>query len=409
MASRPTLSALTGLRFLAALHVVLFHYAAPSLASAPEWARNFAAAGLTGVDLFFILSGFVLAYNYLDGRQIKRRDFWVARFARIYPAHLLGVLLLAPYMIYAYFTLFPASVAAGKTLADGGLALTLTQAWVPGSWSVWNGPAWSLGAEVFFYALFPFLGLALARIPPRLLLPALGGFWALALLRPASYIFYDIPGWWPVAYANPIMRLPEFLMGIVLGRLFLHYGRARWGGIMAGLGAFGWVALLSIGVPGLNNLLARTVLSWLNMAFLYEALLLVFFVLLIYGLAHGSGLVAKGLSLPFMLLLGEASYALYILQVPVAAAVKGLTENRMDPVMLPYIKYFETPPYFLAFVAILVMLAIISHQVVESPARTFIKRAFSRPRPARVPAGSPAAVPAPVVPSPSAIEVQELS
>jgi peptidoglycan/LPS O-acetylase OafA/YrhL len=406
MAAKPTLAALTGLRFLAALHVVLFHYAAPSLAGAPEWARNFAAAGLTGVDLFFILSGFVLAYNYLDGRQIKRRDFWVARFARIYPAHLLGVLLLAPFIIYAYFSLFPAPVATGKTLADAGLALTLTQGWVPGSWSAWNGPAWSLGAEAFFYALFPFLGVLLVRIPPRLLVAALGGFWALALMRPASYILFNIPDWWPVAYANPIMRLPEFLMGIVLGRLFLHYGRSRWGGVLTGLGAAGWVVLLSMGVPGLNSLLARTVLSWVNMAFLYEALLLVFFVLLIYGLAHGAGLVAKGLALPFMLLLGEASYGLYILQVPVAAVVKGLTENRMDPVMLPYIKYFETAPYFLAYVAILVMLAIISHKLVESPARTFIKRAFSRPRPVRAPAESVVPLPAPV--APPVIEAQEL-
>ncbi|HEX6608241.1 MAG TPA: acyltransferase [Chloroflexia bacterium] len=406
MAARPTLAALTGLRFFAALHVVLFHFAAPVLASAPEWARNFAAAGLTGVDLFFILSGFVLAYNYLDGRQMRRREFWVARFARIYPAHLVGVLLLAPYIIYAYFTVFPAPAAAGKTLGDAGLALTLTQAWVPGSWSAWNGPAWSLGAEAFFYALFPFLGLALGRIPVRLLPVALGGFWVLAVLRPASYILYDIPGWWPVAYANPILRLPEFLMGIVLGRLFLHYGRARWGGWLAALGVCGWVGLLGIGVPGVNSLLARTVLARLNSALLYEALLLVFFVLLIYGLAHGYGVVAKGLSLPFMLLLGEASYGLYILQVPVAAAVKGLTEQRMDPVMLPYIKYFETVPYFLAYVAILVMLAIISHQVVEAPARTFLKRALNRPRPARVPAVSEPALPAPVVPP--AIEAPEI-
>jgi peptidoglycan/LPS O-acetylase OafA/YrhL len=175
---------------------------------------------------------------------------------------------------------------------------------------------------------------------------------------------------------------------------------------MTGLGAAGWVVLLSIGVPGLNSLLARTVLSRVNMAFLYEALLLVFFVLLIYGLAHGSGLVAKGLALPFMLLLGEASYGLYILQVPVAAAVKGLTENRMDPVMLPYIKYFETAPYFLAYVAILVMLAIISHQLVEAPARTFIKRALIRPQATRV-LGGGAPLPAPGVPP--AIEAQELS
>jgi peptidoglycan/LPS O-acetylase OafA/YrhL len=294
----------------------------------------------------------------------------------------------------------PAGGAAANVAKEATLTLTLTQAWFPQSVFIWNNPSWSLGVEAFFYALFPLLGLGLVRLRPRALFVALALFWGLALLRPASYIFYNINdhNWWVIAYANPIMRLPEFLIGIALGRLFLHYGRARWASLMASAGILGWVALLGAGVLGLNTLLAGTPLRALNAAFLYEALLLVFFGMMIYGLAGGRGVAAKGLALPFMVLLGEASYAVYILQMPVASWVKGLTEHRMDPMMLPNNRFFDTLPYFLAYVAILVMASIISHRVVESPARSAIKRIFSQKERERAAPDDGAAPPVPVAP-----------
>ena len=398
MAARPTLSALTGLRFLAALHVVFFHYTDVPLKAAPGWIHNIIGAGLTGVDLFFILSGFVLAYNYLDGRRIDRREFWLARFARIYPAHLLGVLMLAPFIAYAHFASLPPSAAAGKVATEATLALTLTQAWVPGEWPIWNGPAWSLGAEAFFYALFPLLGIWILRIRGRWLPVALIAFWMLALIRPASNIMINSLSWAPIGYANPLLRLPEFLMGIALGRLFITYGRWRFGGILANTGLFGFLAVIGIGVLGINGFLARTALRFVNVPFLYEALLLVFLALLIYGLAHGRGILAKLLSLPVMLALGEASYAVYILQIPVAAWVKGLTEHRMDPMMMPNIKFFDSLPYFLAYLAILVMVSIISHRAIESPARTAIKRTFGRKGRERTVVDASATPPVPVAP-----------
>ena len=93
------LDALTGLRFLAALHVVLFHFGKTLVAATPEGVRHWVGAGYSAVGVFFVLSGFVLAWNYLDGdgrMQAGPRAFWAARVARVYPVYALTFLLSAP-------------------------------------------------------------------------------------------------------------------------------------------------------------------------------------------------------------------------------------------------------------------------------------------------------------------------
>ena len=96
---RQPLPALTGLRFLAALYVVGFHYAPPL----QHGADVFMSAGYSAVSLFFCLSGFVLAYNYLDVERdaitVDRGRFWLSRFARVYPAYLLALAVTAPIFI----------------------------------------------------------------------------------------------------------------------------------------------------------------------------------------------------------------------------------------------------------------------------------------------------------------------
>jgi hypothetical protein len=88
---RKPIRPLTGLRFFAAPHVVWFHYA-PGL---PHWPGNIVRNGYMAVALFFVLSGFVLAYTY-EGRTVEPRRFWLARFARIYPGYLTAFCLIAP-------------------------------------------------------------------------------------------------------------------------------------------------------------------------------------------------------------------------------------------------------------------------------------------------------------------------
>lgn len=97
--ARKRLPALTGLRLLAALYVVSFHYAPPL----SQGFDVFTSAGYSAVSLFFILSGFVLAYNHIDMERdaitVDRGRFWLSRFARVYPAYLLALALMAPVFI----------------------------------------------------------------------------------------------------------------------------------------------------------------------------------------------------------------------------------------------------------------------------------------------------------------------
>src|SRR5271170_3917583 len=91
--------ALTGLRFFLAALVLLFHVAAKPMQDAPGWLRGIVGHGYLAVNAFFILSGFVLAHTYLDANgKLKgsRRNFWEARFARIYPVYGLTIALSLP-------------------------------------------------------------------------------------------------------------------------------------------------------------------------------------------------------------------------------------------------------------------------------------------------------------------------
>src|SRR5947209_7775503 len=162
--ARPRLPALTSLRFFAALHVVIFHLQALRIVRGYDWYYKLASIGYAGVSFFFVLSGFILVYTYA-GRTIPLKQFWRARFARIYPAYAFSLLLTAPGFIYvALFLDIPMfSFAHTHLKLAAALCLGLLQSWIPGAALSWNSVGWSLSVEAFFYALFPFVMLLLLR------------------------------------------------------------------------------------------------------------------------------------------------------------------------------------------------------------------------------------------------------
>jgi acyltransferase-like protein len=115
LSERKRLDALTGLRFFAAIEVVVFHERA-LFAHFPAFLRNAISNGDVAVSLFFILSGFVLAYNYIRPQEkslrVENREFWLARFARIYPGYFLAALMFSPAVI-----LGRSVIAHGEVLA----------------------------------------------------------------------------------------------------------------------------------------------------------------------------------------------------------------------------------------------------------------------------------------------------
>jgi len=188
---------LTGLRAVAAL-VVFAHHAR----LVAEWRRGeVLEVGYLGVSLFFVLSGFVLAWATRPGDSAAR--FYRRRFARIYPAYVVGV---------ALAVLLVDHPPLGPLLAN----LALVQAWVPDldySFGV-SSPNWSLSCEAFFYAAFPLVLGLVARRGLRWSCWALGGWWALT--NAATVALSAAPGDVPyMAYAHPVLRSGEFALGIL--------------------------------------------------------------------------------------------------------------------------------------------------------------------------------------------------
>jgi peptidoglycan/LPS O-acetylase OafA/YrhL len=363
--SKPSLNALTGLRFLAAMGVVLFHFSLPLLKGRSYVLLNVASNGYIAVDLFYLLSGFILTYSYLstEGTLLgSRRSFYVSRFARIYPAYLLAFIMAAPSDIATSLHVNHLATAIVKLSVSAGLVLTLQQAWTPWTAWNWNYPAWSVSVEVFFYIMFPWIGFRLARLRPASALRLGGLLWLLALVAPfALWISKGTTGQPSVGdhlqmaiEFTPIFRLPEFAIGILLGRAYV-LGRFRHvnGNLLTSI-AFASIFVVLAFCPNLPHPL------------LANGLLAPLFALLIVGLAHGRGPIAWFLSLPFMVTLGEASYGIYILQIPLALLIKA------------------PPPYhsmrmLCLYCTLLLLCSVLSWRFVESPLRKRIRRWLSKP------------------------------
>lgn len=342
--ARPRLEGLTGLRFFAALHVVAYHFAAAALAGAPRFVRDVQAAGHTAVSLFFVLSGFVLAYNYSEplarGATTRRRFFW-ARLARVYPLYALTIALELPIQLHAGLT--PARIGWASFGDLAGL-----QAWIPRITFVGNAPGWSISVELFFYALFPWLSAWLFTRPRRLAVE-LALWMALALAAAALPALPFVRGDAAMfAKCAPLVRLPELVVGLGLGKLYLSRPRA------VPTGRPDQLALLALTALAVGFMAQSLLPRWL-----LHGILVPPFALLIWAVAHG-GRVARALASPPLRRLGEASYALYLLQMPLFQAIGG--------------KYEWTAWPLGGYVLLLVAAALVAHLAIERPAQRWLRR-----------------------------------
>jgi peptidoglycan/LPS O-acetylase OafA/YrhL len=274
------LLALTSIRGLAAWWVVLFHL---RLLLTP-WLPGAAIAALGGgnlaVDLFFVLSGFVIHLTYgerLAGDWRRTGDFLFRRFARIYPLH---ILILAGFALYAGAAiLFGRSSLEAQDPVYFAASLLLVQNWGFLHDLKWNVPAWSISTEMAAYLLYPvFL---------RLAAPARRPFWLLASI--ALLLGLSVPGFfalfhYPFPDAVPETGLFRCLVQFALGALLCALYRRLPGGRLAapllgaaamlvvGWAAFGWpvvplvwaALVLGLALSGRGGPLGARPLVWLG-------------------------------------------------------------------------------------------------------------------------------------------------
>lgn len=289
------LDALTGIRGIAAWAVVLYHIRLSLADLLPQWTIAVLAKGYLAVDLFFILSGFVIWYNYAEriraGGWAEARLFLWRRLARVWPLH--GAVLLG-FVGLVGLLLATGRAAPGYPLAELPLHFALVQNWGLTDELSWNHPAWSISTELAAYLLFPAVVMA-ARWEhwPRWALYAL----LLGLAAVVHTIFAahgyrtlgeDIPG------LGLWRCLPEFAMGMVLCILWRRWTQSGGRAVRALIAALFWTTMC---------------LAW---RLPETALVPGLFFLLLAALALDTGPLARLLGGRVLTYLGEISYSTYL-------------------------------------------------------------------------------------------------
>jgi peptidoglycan/LPS O-acetylase OafA/YrhL len=300
----PEIKALTGLRGYAALGVCVFHYTMPWTAY-DNWAMPLARHGFYGVAIFFVLSGFILFHVYrtwFDRTVTAARygRFMWHRFARIYPLHILLLVVAAGLTVEG-----PWGAMRGNqfdTPLTFVLNVLLVHAWGYHAIS-WNGPSWTISVEFFAYLLFPFLAVMVRR--GHIL--ALCGIGALAVfaLEFSRGVSRDEFGF------NVLHYFPMFVIGMLACEISHRYGskiRSSWPFDAVVVVATGWL-IWKAGYQG-----------W-YVAVPYASAVLIF------GLYREGPLGHWLFGNPVAVFLGNISYALYlshgIVYAVISAAILG--------------------------------------------------------------------------------------
>lgn len=363
--------ALTGLRIVAALWVVLFHYRPPLWAASPRLHDDMAPlfdAGAMGVDLFFILSGFVLTWNYLDrmgpawSGRATLHFLWL-RLSRVWPIYLVTMHLAALWIIVTlHVGDVPSPDAEKLTAVSYFRQLLMIQLWFEPFFdgTSWDGPAWSISAEWLAYLTFGLLVLLvfrIARVSRTRTLLALAVFAALppTVLLLGSGMMYTPWSWLP-------RILAQFAAGALacaaVRRLRLTDTGCRVAGYVS-------VALVAALVAGLYYFNANPVTGMVDSG----ALTAVLFLPLVVALSVGTGSLPAVLSTRLMHYGGRISFSLYMIHEPVHTVWEWIVRQHHIVLTMAEAKLAVVGLIAAAFAA-----AMLLYHLVEEPAQRWMRR-----------------------------------
>ncbi|MCC8395125.1 acyltransferase [Paraburkholderia sp. MMS20-SJTR3] len=338
---------LTGLRAFAALLVVIHHFA-DNEGVLPLGIVHLVDNWVWGVDIFFVLSGFILAYTYLPSRSVTfgwadYRSFIVKRFARVYPLHLLTFLL--------FVGLWFAAKRVGHEFAHNEVDYTartalenvlLVHAWGLDKKLSWNFVSWSISAEWFAYLfLFPLCAKVLSRVS-RL---SCGVIVAISWVLLCVYCFLFNDGDLGLTTFGALRIVPQFLAGYWLFRLLKTWQP----GDLAM--CFGLVALLVL----------------MSVSTTLPFLLLPLILLVIAGLAKGGAIGNALFGNRVAVFLGEISFSIYLIHPLLQIGCNQLV-RRLHVPQSPLVALV----ILLVEVAVVVAGGALGYFLVEVPARRAI-------------------------------------
>ncbi len=328
---------LTSLRFFAALYVVFFHTASKfhlaDLLASKRWLldplRRVLSLGYVSVSFFFLLSGYILAMVYLRGNApVLRQRFWIARFARIYPLFFLTMLLDVPHLWLERIVKYGTKAAALKTVVTIFAHAVLIQAWTMKLRGL-DSPNWSLSAEAVFYLSFPFLGVVLWKLRGKVFWLWVAGLYCGGQLVVLA-LAHRLSGEESLEY-QPLLHLSTFLLGILLAR---RQTQSRWFNADQGPSpAVLYAVLAAATVVFCGAVYFYPHLSMINVR---DGLLAPIFAAVIWALSYPRTAVAQWLSARWLVVLGEASFGLYLIHYLVLHLFQalGLSSASIYPIYI---------------------------------------------------------------------------
>lgn len=349
------LKPLTSLRFLFAVMVFLYHIGGLFRLHNNEFLNEQLVPYLTledgflGVSFFFILSGFILAYNYRDRllyKRITRKQFILARIFRVYPLHLITfgyVFFLVVFTQYNQFDFWK------KVISQ----LFLMQSFIPEKeyFLGFNGVSWSISNELFFYILFPFLINGIVKYPK---------FIALSFCLPLALLLfnYEREGHW-LFYINPFYRVFDFILGIALHEFYRNFKAHNFIEKKSN-----YIELFTLGI----FILFYSLRSYIPQSLRWSTFYWIPMSLIIFIFAFQRGFISKVLSQKWFIFLGEISFAFYMVHQLIIEFLG----------ILQYKFHFVNSGYLLILLAFLSSIGIstLIYLYFEKPCNIYLRKKF---------------------------------
>ncbi len=346
------LKGLTGIRFFAAIHVVLYHnfYLFGSITeNTHSLVQSFFNKGEVAVSFFFVLSGFILTHVYKDkmNSTLDRKKFLLARFAKLYPLYVLGFLLDLPRGILYFLENNTFEIALVKISTSSIAYLLMLQSWIPQLTPNWNSPAWSLSCEAFFYIVFTIFITKILSTKKDWILSVM------SIAIPAClYIFLESTNFDFENSLNkvlfrsfPLLRIFEFILGILAYKYISSVGVIQ-NYIKNNSNFIFWSSLLaSIFFGTQDSLPFKPMMYFFIFMPLFICMIISTYSQKIKGLFFIENNILK--------LLGASSYALYITHQPIHSLFARYTNPGMIsgsiyfiliiPVSVLLYKFIELP------------------------------------------------------------------
>lgn len=372
---------LTGIRIFLTLMVVisnmaLFRDVDPGFVKHSDWfSLNVFASAPVRVDIFFMLTGFLLFYVYRTefSEKITYKNytkFLLIRLARVYPVHLLTLcMILLLYSVNIWQSIDHESTERITEPGSWLLNITLLNAWglSEGS-SSWNGPAWSISAEFFNYLLFPIIALLIVNIK---------NFWLQITICIGVLVFYEYLQFVAIKDLNTyngMTALLRSLVGMTLGMLLAQIYLSK------RLENLPWDYIAVALIAGI------AIMMIILMFHIYETkerpqIYILFYLplpLLVMSIASSRKFIKKFFSLPILIYFGNLSFCIYMLHQPISRMFHFFLADYYTTIALEQ-NSFVIMTNLIVVLATMIGISAVVYKYIEVPARTWLKKKIVQP------------------------------